>query len=209
MKKLLVTSDFCKGSKQLINANKLKEVNSLRTVLILLANGQPIPKKYHDHQLTGKEYRELHISGDVLLLYRNEVDSDTLVVSLKLTNITDHKNLNRDASRNDYTYNEVSTQDLHDITSSVKLDKSAEVFLTDLLESVADYASGELSEGYILFDDYQLIDSELHCIYDYYLDDTTIDSIDFIIDLDKYDVNQLHKYLDSFVAKVAASFREE
>jgi len=38
----------------------------------LLVNGQKLPEKYLDHQLTGnyKNYRECHISPDRLLIYR-------------------------------------------------------------------------------------------------------------------------------------------
>ena len=213
MKKILVTTDFCSNAKKLVDDNYKYALNRLRTVLILLANGRSIPKTYKDHKLTDKDYREIHVTGDVLLLYNNETDKDTLVVSLKLTNITDHKNLDRDSNKKrKYEYHEVSTQDLHDITSSIQtLTEFDEVFLSDLLESISDYASGNLDNGYILLSDFYIEGHELHCNYDYYVFDKDVpfDSIDFIIDLDRYIVRyiqDLEKYIYLFSNQVSKAF---
>ena len=213
MKRILVTTDFCNGSKKLISDHKTKEVNDLRTVLILLANGKPIPARFKDHQLKNNEFRELHISGDTLLLYRNETDSNTLVVSLKLTNITDHKSLNRDSTRKDYAYEEVSTTDLHDITSSTNFNLSSfeEESLYDLVESIADYASMDLNSGYVELDDYYISGKDLHCEYSYISYEFGIpqESIDFIIPLDEYisvSVSELDTYVKDFAEIVCRQF---
>lgn len=55
-----------------------KDMAKLRTVLILLAEQQPLPATYRDHALRGSwiGFRDLHIEPDWLLLYRiqgNEV----------------------------------------------------------------------------------------------------------------------------------------
>ena len=49
-----------------------KDMSKLVTVLALLAEGQPLPEKYKDHQLTGglKDFRECHIEPDWLLMYQ-------------------------------------------------------------------------------------------------------------------------------------------
>jgi len=49
-----------------------KDMDKLRTVLLLLAAGQPLPPKNRDHALTGsrKACRECHVEPDWLLVYR-------------------------------------------------------------------------------------------------------------------------------------------
>lgn len=211
MKRILVTTDFCKGSQKLVTDNKSRELHDLRTVLILLVNGEPIPKKYRDHQLQDREFRELHISGDTLLIYKNETDTDTLIVSLKLANISNHKSLNHDAGRKDYKYNEVSTQDLHDITSSIKFplsDFEGEV-LYDFLESLSDYASMQLNHGYVLLSDYRFDGQDLHCDYDYISYDTNniTDSIDFIISCNQLNrIIDIERYLHEFATEISKAF---
>ncbi len=53
--------------------------NDLRSVLVALANNQPLDTKYRDHDLSGNwaGYRECHIKPDLLLIYRKS-DADTL-----------------------------------------------------------------------------------------------------------------------------------
>ncbi len=56
----------------------------LEQVITLLANEQPLPPKYKDHQLTNsKNYlnvRECHIEPDWLLIYR--IEKDELILRL-------------------------------------------------------------------------------------------------------------------------------
>jgi mRNA interferase YafQ len=42
------------------------------TVVLALANDQPLPEKLHDHALVGdwKDHRDCHIRPDVVLIYR-------------------------------------------------------------------------------------------------------------------------------------------
>jgi len=53
--------------------------NDLRSVLVALANNQPLDAKYRDHDLSGNwaGYRECHIKPDLLPIYRRS-DADTL-----------------------------------------------------------------------------------------------------------------------------------
>lgn len=213
MIKILVTTDFCNGCKKLIAANCKEDINSLRTVLILLSNQRNVPKKYRDHRLVNSPYRELHISGDVLLLYRYEADSNTLTVSLKLSDITNHKRLSSKAHEDNHDYFEVSTEDLHNITSSsdLDLDDIDAEFLNDFLESLSDYASIDTTNGYVLLSDYYIENNQLHCIFELYSDEsnTLLDSIDFVIDLSKYNVeymSDLSSYLYEFANEIAYAF---
>jgi mRNA interferase YafQ len=49
-----------------------KDMSKLRTVLVLLIEGKPLPPEYRDHPLGNdwKGFRDLHIEPDWLLLYR-------------------------------------------------------------------------------------------------------------------------------------------
>jgi len=53
-------------------AKQGKDMSKLRTVLLLLADGQPLPPKNRDHVLTGDRasLRECHIEPDWLLVYQ-------------------------------------------------------------------------------------------------------------------------------------------
>lgn len=51
----------------------LKKSDELFVVVDLLRNGVPLPPKYKDHPLKGKEFkgcRDCHIRGDWILVYR-------------------------------------------------------------------------------------------------------------------------------------------
>ncbi len=55
----------------------------LERVLDMLVNEMPLPKQYHNHELTGgwKGYMECHIQPDWLLVYKIEKDVMTLILS--------------------------------------------------------------------------------------------------------------------------------
>lgn len=71
--------DFKLAQKQGLDLNKLKEI------ITLLANGEPLPPKNKDHQLKGnyKGHRECHIEPDWLLIYK--IQDDMLILSLVRT----------------------------------------------------------------------------------------------------------------------------
>ena len=54
----------------------------LDSVVYMLANGEALPEKYHDHALKGKfkGFRECHIQPDWLLIYMLEDDILTLTL---------------------------------------------------------------------------------------------------------------------------------
>ncbi len=60
-------------------------ISLLDEVIKLLANGESLPEKYHDHNLSGNwvGFRECHIQPNWLLIYR--IDNDVLVLTLTRT----------------------------------------------------------------------------------------------------------------------------
>lgn len=60
-------------------------INLLKDVVTKLANGEPLPKEYHDHPLSGNwtGYRECHIQPDWLLIYL--IKNEVLVLTLTRT----------------------------------------------------------------------------------------------------------------------------
>lgn len=62
-----------------------KDENKLKKVIELLANDEPLPQKYKDHNLTGNyaDCRECHIEPDWLLIY--EIIEDDLILYLTRT----------------------------------------------------------------------------------------------------------------------------
>lgn len=78
-----ITNQF-KRDLKLIKARHW-DINQLKEVIGLLANGQPLPAKFRDHALANnwRGYRECHIQPDWLLVYR--VDGDEVVLVLSRT----------------------------------------------------------------------------------------------------------------------------
>ena len=70
-----------------------KDISLLRDIIEKLVNKQLIPDKFCDHKLTGilKEYRELHIEPDWLLIYRIDDNEE----ELKLARLGSHSELYR------------------------------------------------------------------------------------------------------------------
>jgi len=62
-----------------------QNIQLLHEIILLLADGQPLPEKNRDHALTGDwiGFRECHIMPDWLLIYKQE--EDTLVLTLTRT----------------------------------------------------------------------------------------------------------------------------
>ena len=61
------------------------DISLLTNIVKIIANGEPIPPKYKDHELKGiyKGLRELHITPDWLLIY--EIDKETVILYLTRT----------------------------------------------------------------------------------------------------------------------------
>lgn len=91
--KLRRTKRFIKSYKKILLSGKwnTKMQNDLNIVIDSILQEKSIPQKFSDHQLRGelKEYRECHIKGDLLLVYK--IIKDELV--LVLINIGSHSYL--------------------------------------------------------------------------------------------------------------------
>jgi len=86
-------------------------------------------------------------------------------------------------------------------------------FLYDFMETIADYASGYLDNGYVYLSSYFIEDNELHGLYDYidFDDNKVLDNIDFIIDLDLYASKgfaELNRYVNKFSRILGDEFSE-
>lgn len=70
-----------------------KNLSLLIDVIEKLVNKQQLPEKFRDHKLTGslKEYRELHLEPDWLLIYRIDENEE----ELKLARLGPHSELYR------------------------------------------------------------------------------------------------------------------
>ena len=80
----LVETSLFKKTRELAKKRGL-DLSLLREPITLLAKGEALPPKYRDHQLQGKlsVFRECHIKGDWLLVYR--IIEDKLILSLHST----------------------------------------------------------------------------------------------------------------------------
>ena len=60
-------------------------IKLLEETISLIANGKTLPEKYMDHALSGNwtAYRDCHIQGDWLLVYR--IEDDVLILTLART----------------------------------------------------------------------------------------------------------------------------
>lgn len=76
-------SKFKSDSKKLIKSGKFSKTdeNELFEVIEHIAKGKKLAQKYRDHPLIGnwKSYRECHIKPDLLLIYKIEGNTLTLV----------------------------------------------------------------------------------------------------------------------------------
>ena len=86
---LVLANSFKKDLKKIIK--RKYDIKLMDKVVELLLSGEKIPRVYKDHQLKGnmKEFRELHITPDWLLIYkRNEKE-----IILTLTRTGTHSDL--------------------------------------------------------------------------------------------------------------------
>jgi addiction module toxin, RelE/StbE family len=83
MYKIVYTNRMKKDAK--LMQKRGKDMNKLIEVLALLAEGNPLPAKYKDHQLSGNlsDFRECHIETDWLLMY--QIYDDILIISATAT----------------------------------------------------------------------------------------------------------------------------
>ena len=77
------TSQFKKDYKAAVKRNL--DMEQLKKIVKILAEGEALPEEYDDHTLKGKYsgYRECHIQPDWLLVYK--ITEDLLILSLYRT----------------------------------------------------------------------------------------------------------------------------
>lgn len=77
------TNQFKKDYK--LSIKRGLDIELLDNAIRILADGNPLPVEYKDHQLSGnwKGHRECHIQPDWLLVYRTE--EDILILTLSRT----------------------------------------------------------------------------------------------------------------------------
>lgn len=87
------TKDFEKSYKRVKQSGQLKKQakDKLEEAINILALGKKLPLEYKDHQLNGelRYYRECHVRGDLLLVYRIQKEE----LSVALVNIGTHSYL--------------------------------------------------------------------------------------------------------------------
>lgn len=83
---------FNRGLKKLQKHRKQSLLLKLNRIIDELRDFE-VGNKYHNHKLSGSDYFELHVGGDILLVYKY-VDSES-GLKLELFNLTDHDRLNQ------------------------------------------------------------------------------------------------------------------
>lgn len=80
MREIVRQSRF-KADLKRVSRSGSHQLDNLLAVLTMLANGEPLPARYHDHELGGdwNDHRECHIKPDWLLIYRIEPERLILV----------------------------------------------------------------------------------------------------------------------------------
>ncbi len=78
---IVQTSKFRKDYELLVNQGK--DMSLLKVVIDTLAEEKILPIKYKDHSLKGKwkDFRECHIQGDWILIYKISQNELTLTLS--------------------------------------------------------------------------------------------------------------------------------
>ena len=89
VRKIEFSTGYLNGVKALAKDHRNKELSKLKTIVGELSTFD-VDTQYHNHVLNNGNC-ELHVSGDVLLVYKYETDS--LYVDLHLEDLTNHKKL--------------------------------------------------------------------------------------------------------------------
>ena len=93
---LFTTNKFKKAVKCFRKTHNARVLDDLWTAINKIYN-QEVGSSMSNHKLKGKYtngFKDMHLAGgDFILLYRYDVDDDTLVISAKLRDIIDHKEL--------------------------------------------------------------------------------------------------------------------
>ncbi len=83
---------FAKSYRKLVRGGLKKSTQAeIQETITLIASGKKLPSSYQDHRLHGElgEYRECHVQGDLLLVYKI-MDRELMLV---MVNIGSHNDL--------------------------------------------------------------------------------------------------------------------
>lgn len=74
------TKSFVKAWERYNKAGR-RDMNETAAIMALVLSGNPLPAQYNDHALTGdmQGYRELHIGGDYLLIYKVDENKHLII----------------------------------------------------------------------------------------------------------------------------------
>lgn len=75
------TKQFLKDWKRLNDSGRFDMIKLKEVLILLIANDAPLPAQFRDHELTGewRDFRECHIGGNFLLIYRLDGPSNLVV----------------------------------------------------------------------------------------------------------------------------------
>ena len=81
MYQVIFASQYKKSLKKISKSGNFP-INEIEKVINLLILGKVLPSKYRDHVLNGElfGYRECHIKGDLLLIYKIEKENLILIL---------------------------------------------------------------------------------------------------------------------------------
>ncbi|MEI6581206.1 MAG: type II toxin-antitoxin system YafQ family toxin [bacterium] len=81
MYQVVFTSQYKKSLKKISRSGNFP-IKEIERVIVLLILGKMLPVKYRDHGLNGEfsDYRECHIQGDLLLIYKIEKENLILIL---------------------------------------------------------------------------------------------------------------------------------
>jgi mRNA interferase YafQ len=90
MREVAYGKKFVKSYKRISRSGNFDK-SELEIIVDILTRNVEIPTRYHDHALTGDfaGVRELHLRGNLLVLYKIEEDGSRV----RFTNIGSHANL--------------------------------------------------------------------------------------------------------------------
>ena len=90
------SKDFNNAYKKLVKDHRFDVINKLNDIIEKLMYRNEITKESHNHPLKNGVF-DIHITGDVILLYRYK--DNALLLTLELHNLTNHRDLNKNLNK--------------------------------------------------------------------------------------------------------------
>ena len=90
------SKDFNNNYKKLVKDHRYDVIEKLNKTIEKLMYRNEITKESHNHPLKNGVF-DIHITGDVILLYRYK--DNNLLLTLELHNLTNHRDLNKNLNK--------------------------------------------------------------------------------------------------------------